>query len=250
MTEYIVENIDALWEKYKQTEDVSLRNDIVVHYISFVKKVVYRMLPSYSKYVDFDDLMSAGVIGLINAVTRFDIKKGASFETYAYHRIKGEIIDYLRKQDFISVNLRHKIKEVEKAYSEIEAKEGRTAKDEEVCSYLNIDMKELGKILEDSHIYNIAYLDEILISNASYEPETDNVRDLPAQSYNKKETLNILKDCIESLSEKERMVITLYYYEEMTLKEIGLVLDVSESRVSQIHTKTIFKLKNKFDEQH
>lgn len=243
MIESKVANINETWAKYKRTEDVTYRNEIIVHYIGLVKNVAYRMFPSYSKYVESDDLISAGVIGLINAVTRFDINKGVAFETYAYHRIKGEILDHLRRQDFISTNLRQKIKEVEKAYATIENKNGRTATDKEVCEYLSIDIIELRKILDDSYTYNIMYLDEIL-SNNSYEPEAGNVDDLPEQSYNKKESIEILAESIERLTDKERLVITLYYYEEMTLKEIGAVLNVSESRVSQIHSKIVIKLRN------
>jgi len=235
-------DIDAMWRKYTEEKDVEIRNQIVLYYIKIVKNIVYRIVPSYCQYVSIDDMMSCGVMGLIGAVSRFDITKQVNFTTFAYQRIKGEIIDFLRKQDFVSNGLRHKIKTVENAFSVLESKEGRPASEQEVCEYLNIDNTELRKTLENSYTYNVVYLDEIL-ENSNQEPEEKNINDLPETYCEHQDTQKFLADKIKSLPEKERMVITLYYYEEMNLKEIGAVLNVSESRVSQIHSKALFHLR-------
>lgn len=202
------------------------------------------MVPSYGKFVDIDDMMSCGVIGLIDAVTKFDIHKGINFKTYAGYRIKGEIIDFLRKQDFIPANTRAKIKKVEAAYALIESETGKPATEEEVRKYLQMDEKEFREVLEGAYTYNILNIDSIL-EMAGLEPEEDDEEYIPEESYESKELKQNLAEAIDQLTERERLVITLYYYEELTLKEIGAVLDVSESRVSQIHSAALFKLRNK-----
>ncbi len=237
-------DINKVWENYDKYKKESDKNELILFYLPLVKNIVYRMCPEYSKYVDTDDLLSCGVLGLINAISRFDLKKGVSFETYGYCRIKGEVIDYLRRQDFISSSLRQKIKTVENAYSAYITEHGIPATDEEICKVLHMSLKDLHKILEDTYIYNVIYLEEFL-ENSNEEPETKNSFDIPEKKYEKQELTEVLADCIDCLPEKERLVITLYYYEELTLKEIGKVLNVSESRVSQIHSKAILSLRSK-----
>jgi RNA polymerase sigma factor for flagellar operon FliA len=237
-------DIDEVWRRYAEKRGQAERNVLVTYYMDLVKSIVFKLVPSYGKFVDIDDMMSCGVIGLIDAVTKFDIHKGINFKTYAGYRIKGEIIDFLRKQDFIPANTRAKIKKVEAAYALIESETGKPATEEEVRKYLQMDEKEFREVLEGAYTYNILNIDSIL-EMAGLEPEEDDEEYIPEESYESKELKQNLAEAIDQLTERERLVITLYYYEELTLKEIGAVLDVSESRVSQIHSAALFKLRKK-----
>lgn len=239
------DDLMLLWENYSKHKNDEDREQLILHYVPLVKNIVYKMIPSYSKYVESDDLLSYGIMGLIDAIDRFELNKGVLFESYAYRRIKGEIIDYLRRQDFISTSLRQKIKQVESAMQELEKEYGREASEAELCNYLNIDMKSLHKILEDSYTYNVVYIDEVLDSVITMPSKNES--DLPDKSFEKKEVIEILKKCIDELGEQEKLVITLYYYEDLNIKEIGEVLGVTESRVSQIHSKALMKLRGKLN---
>ncbi len=237
-------DVDELWKRYQKKKDLTDRNALVEHYIHLVKKISFKMVQSYGKFVETDDLMSCGVMGLMDAVAKYDMEKETSFETYATYRIKGEIIDFLRRQDFLPVNVRSKIKRVESAYETIQTQTGKPATEEEVCKHLSLDKKQLRKILDDSYTYNILNLDEVL-ENTGLEPASDDEESMPGASLVHNELKHSLAEGIDLLSDRERLVITLYYYEELTLKEIGVVLGVSESRVSQIHSQALFQLRSK-----
>lgn len=239
----IKDRIDELWEKFSATRDFDVRNELVMSYIHLVKRMVNRIFPKYKYYNEYDDLISCGVLGLIDAVNRFDVSRDIKFETYANLRIRGEIIDHMRKQDPIPSNIRAKLKKIEAAYEELEHKYGRYVTEKEVARYIGISEREVQKILEDSYFFNILYLDEMF--------EKSNINDILKSGEDIEEECikQYIRDAlayeIERLPEKERLVINLYYFEELTLKEIALILNLTESRISQIHSKVLVKLRGK-----
>ncbi len=234
-----------LWRNFDATHSLEARNELVLHYVHLVKSIVCRMVPTYRKHVDFDDLMSCGMLGLMDAIDKFDSKKQVKFETYASLRIKGEIIDQIRKQDWAPISLRQKIKRVEEGYHMLEGRHGRSVSEQEVADFIKMDVESVKKTLEEAHTFNLICLDEILVDRLKSEEMTVSSDDTPEEQVEAEELKSILAQYIDSLPEKERLVVTLYYFEEMTLKEIGLTLGVSESRVSQIHSKALMGLRNK-----
>lgn len=239
------ERTDALWAHYEKEKTLEYRNELVMAYIFLVKNIVYRMLPIYKGYSNYDDLLSCGVLGLIDAIDKYVLKRDVRFEYYASLRIKGEIIDHMRKQDWAPSSLRRKIQSISAAYEELEKKYARMPSDEEVSEYLGIEEDKLQKIMEKAHMFNVMHFEEII--NDEYSAAF-NIQDKSESSEDQlvnKEMKHILGELIDGLPEKERLVVTLYYYEELTLKEIASVLNVSESRISQIHSKVILKLRTK-----
>ncbi len=239
------ERLSALWSEFSQSRNMEVRNSLVMEYIQLVKSIVCRMLPTYRKHVDFDDLMSCGVMGLMDAIDKFDPSKDVKFETYAGLRIKGEIIDQIRKQDWAPISLRHKIKKIEEGYETLESRFGRSVTEKEVADHLSMSVDDVKKTLDESHTFNIVYLDELLVDRVKSDEMLESSELSPEQSFDAKEMKETLANLIGSLSEKEQLVLSLYYYDELTLKEIGQVLGVTESRVSQIHSKAIMSLRIK-----
>ncbi|GHV09208.1 RNA polymerase sigma factor WhiG [Clostridia bacterium] len=234
----------ALWDTFMKTRDVEARNDLVMHYVPLVKLVARRLLPTYHKHVEFDDLMGSGLLGLMDAVDKFDPAKEVKFETYASLRIRGEIIDQIRRQDWAPISLRQKIKRVENAYAELEGNLGRSVTEREVAAHLELPEDEIKKTLDESHTFNVMCLDEVLVDRMKSN-ELVSREETPEESLENSEMLNLLAKYIDTLTEKEKLVISLYYYEELTLKEIGLTLGVTESRVSQIHSKAMMTLRTR-----
>lgn len=234
---------DMLWKNYKETRDLSFKQILIEKYIQLVKIVAGRMYNYYGGNVEYEDLVGFGIFGLIDAIDKFDINRDLKFETYAQIRIRGSIIDNLRKLDWIPRGLRKKTKEMEKAINILENKLGRSATTKEIAIELNIDEAEVESILSEISTLNIISLEETLISKGDiYENLSD--LDSPDKIFENKELKFLLKDAIENLSEREKTVVSLYYYEGLTYKEIACILEVSESRISQIHSKAILSLKN------
>jgi len=237
-------NRDELWLKYSKTKDREIKQLIIEEYLDLVKIMAGRMYNYYASKVEYDDLVGFGVMGLIDSIERYDITKNIKFETYAQIRIKGAIIDNIRKLDWIPRSLRKRSKEIQDAMIKLENDLGRTPSNIELAKYLNISLDALESALADISTFNITSLEDILINKGEHNIEDENKTDTPEQIYEDKELKEILVDTIDRLPVKEKTVISLYYYEELTYKEIGYILELSESRISQIHSKAILGLKN------
>jgi RNA polymerase sigma factor for flagellar operon FliA len=249
MTETIQIAHHDIWERIGTNEADEARRDLVDIYARIVKYVAGRMAIGLPHYVEFNDLISAGLLGLIQAIDKFDHTRGIKFETFAIPRIRGSILDELRSQDWFPRSLRRKAKQLEEAYSQLEAKLGRPATDAEVAKALNIPIEEFDGMIGEVSIATIMSLDaetgddDNATSLGDYlaDPATEDVEAVLARQ----EMKNLIGTRMSELPEKEQLVLVLYYYEELTLKEIGEILDVTESRVCQIHTKAILRLKSK-----
>ena len=251
MTETVQIAHHDLWEQCSGDRRDEARRDLVNIYARIVKYVAGRMAIGLPHYVEFNDLISAGLLGLIQAIDNFDHQRGIKFETYAIPRIRGSILDELRSQDWFPRSLRRKAKQLEEVYSSLEVKLGRPATDDEVAKELNISIEELNEMVGEVAIATIMSLDadtspedsEQSSSLGDYlaDPRTEDVEQILARQ----EMKDLIGKRIAELPEKEQLVLVLYYYEELTLKEIGEILDVTESRVCQIHTKAILRLKGK-----
>ncbi len=235
-------NIEALWKKYEISKEHGIKQDLISHYVHLVKLVAGRLSIYLNHYVDLDDLLSYGVIGLIDAIDKFDISKNVKFETYASLRIRGAILDEIRKLDWVPRSLRKKQKDLNKVYFELENKLGRTPTDDEVANELQMTKDEYYTLIQDTNIANLVFIEDYELQVTSIKDERN---DTPDSYLEKQEIMDKLKEALETLPERERRVITFYYFEELTLKEISNILEVSESRVSQLHTKGVQRLKLK-----
>lgn len=237
-------NIEDLWIKYSQTKDIEIKKELIENYIDLVKIMAGRMYNFYGSKIEYDDLVGYGVLGLIDSINKFDINKNIKFETYAQIRIRGSIIDSIRKLDWIPRSLRRKSKDVQNAISFLENKTGRSPSNLEIAEQLGIEIDELELLLSDISVFNVTSLDDILKDSNENPIKDFNESNKPEQAYEEKEIKDLLAESIDALSENEKLVVSLYYYDELTYKEIGKTLDLSESRISQIHSKAIMKMKN------
>ncbi len=242
-----------LWQNYQKTKSIKDRNQIVEQFVPLVKKIasdVYQRLPE--KSVEFEDLCSYGFIGLIEAVERYDPSINVKFQTYAMSRVRGSMLDHLRNLDWIPRSLRKKIKEYEKVVLELKSKTGKSPTDEEIASKLNLDPKEASKIKNEINRTQILSLEEYLFRSDKDDDTLSNMEDLytgdPQNLVSKLEIKGMLKQAILTLNKREQLLLQLYYYEGLNFKEIGKVLEISESRVSQIHSHILMKLKNELEE--
>ncbi len=240
-------NIDNLWIIYSETKDKEIKKKLIEHYVSLVKIVAGRMYNFYGSKIEYDDLLGYGILGLIDSIDKFDITKNIKFETYAQIRIKGAIIDNIRKLDWIPRSLRKKSKELQNAIYLLENRLGRTPNNEEISEHLNISIKELELLMSDMATFNVSSLEEFLTSGGDYSNNNTQDNSTPEGAFEKKEIERLLANSIDLLSKNEKMVISLYYYDELTYKEIGHVMELSESRISQIHSKSILKIRNNME---
>jgi RNA polymerase sigma factor for flagellar operon FliA len=231
-------DMTALWLKYKETKSVDVRNEIAEHYLQLVKIVCGRLAVSLPPHLDRDDLLSSGFFGLLDAIDRFDVTRNIKFETYAGVRIRGAILDYLRSKDWIPVTMRQRIRKYEQTVCRLETELGRAATDKELAAALEISLEELQTLINQCNSATIIPLEEYLKTDVAEAVDTN-----PANSTEFFELKETLAKAIERLPQKERTVISLYYYEELTLKEIALILNLSEARISQLHTKAIFRMR-------
>ena len=246
-----VNDTQSLWREYRRSKDQGLRDRLIVMYAPLVKYVAGRLGSGLPAHVDEGDLVSYGLLGLIGAIERYDPDRDIKFETYAMARIKGAIIDELRALDWVPRSVRSRAREIERAIGELEAKLGRAPTDEEISAKIGISPDELEESLTDISRSSIAALDELWSVSGEGDQISllDTIEDpagaRPAEALDETETKELLADAISRLPEREKLVVTLYYYEELTLREIGEVLGVTESRVSQLHTKAILRLKSR-----
>ena len=242
-----------LWRVYRRENCQDARRDLVDLHARIVKYVAGRMAIGLPHYVEFNDLVSAGLLGLLQAIDNFDPERGIKFETYAIPRIRGAILDGLRSQDWFPRSLRRKAKMLEEAYGTLEVQLGRPATDAEVAKRLSIDINELDDMIGEVAVATIVSLDADTSGDDSDNSTSlgDYLADSRSEDIEKVLARQEMKELIGArmaeLPEKEQLVLVLYYYEELTLKEIGEILDVTESRVCQIHTRAILRLKGKID---
>ena len=236
---------EKLWKSYQKDPSPELREQIILEYAPLVKVVAGRLSMYLGYNVEYDDLVGYGIFGLIDAIDKYDAGKDVKFETYASLRIRGSILDQIRKMDWIPRTVRQKQKKIESAIKKIEASTGRTASDEEIAEELKVSSDELLNWQSQLKITNMVSLNEYV--DQGMEPVMDAKGNShfiqPEDAVAEDELKKMLGEALEILTEKERKVITLYYYEDLTLKEISNVLEVSESRISQLHTKALTKMK-------
>ncbi len=237
---------EKLWEMYQIKQTPELREQIILEYAPLVKVVAGRLSMYLGYNVEYDDLVSYGIFGLIDAIDKFDMDKEVKFETYASLRIRGAILDQIRKMDWIPRTVRQKQKKIDEAIKKVEMQTGKTALDEEARE-LGVTGDELTEWQSQLKVTNIVSLNEFI------EQGTEPVMDArhnshfiqPEEQVQETELREKLQEAMEQLTEKEKKVILLYYYEEMTLKEISSILEVSESRISQLHTRALQKMRGK-----
>ena len=231
-------DIQGLWKKFREEKHSHLREQLVEYYLPLVKQVSGRIAIGLPQHVDKDDLISNGFFGLLDAIERFDIERGFKFETYAVARIRGAILDALRAQDWLPIAIRQKAKQYEQTVASLENSLGRSATDEEIAAALSISTEQLHVLLNQLSASTLVPLDEFIKTEAPGVQLPN-----PSQHIEDEEVKTTLASSIERLPEKERLVLSLYYYEGMTLKEISLIMKLSEARISQLHTKAIFRMR-------
>ncbi len=243
--------LKELWRKYKETGDERAREQLVLAFSPLVKYVAGRMSTGLPAHVEESDLISYGLLGLISAIERFDPGREIKFETFAMTRIKGSIIDELRSLDWVPRSVRAKAREIERANSKLEHQLHRAPTDQEVADEIGMTMEDFQEALTRISNSSVIALDELwTLSDASGDQVSllDTIEDPdavdPAQAMDVTETKDRLAESIARLPEREKLVVALYYYENLTLREIGEVLGVTESRVSQLHTKAVLRLKS------
>jgi RNA polymerase sigma factor FliA len=243
------------WDAFKASGDGEAREKLILHYAPLVKYVASRVATGLPSSVDQSDLVSYGMFGLIDALEKFEPGRGNKFETYAIPRIKGAIIDELRAMDWVPRSIRFKARELEKAQADLEAMLKRQPTEEELAERLGVSRRELHDMLTQISFVSVLALDEVVSAGADRGEQVSLIDTLadkgidPTGGVESQETRGLLAAAINSLSEREKIVVTLYYFEGLTLAEIGEILGVTESRVCQIHTKAVGGLRGQLTEQ-
>ncbi|MCB9061184.1 MAG: FliA/WhiG family RNA polymerase sigma factor [Halobacteriovoraceae bacterium] len=241
---------------YRSTMDPEVKDQIIIEYAPLIKFIAQKIASRLPSNIELDDLISCGVIGLMDAIEKFDPSRDNKFKTYAEFRIRGAILDELRAQDWVPRSVREKVKLIERAYLRLEAELGRPATTEEMCKTLNVTQDEFHDMLNKSKSVSVLNIDDATAFNKGDKKLMANLTkgsrgSNPFDAVSYKSSRDKIKEGIKSLPEKQRLVLSLYYYEDLNLKEIGQVLSVTESRVSQLHTQAILrlraKLKSEFD---
>jgi RNA polymerase sigma factor for flagellar operon FliA len=247
--------ITELWDEYKSGATANVRERLILHYSPLVKFVAGRVAAGLPQNIEQSDLVSYGIFGLIDAIDKFDPGRGFKFETYAISRIKGAIIDELRSIDWVPRSVRAKARAIERAYSKLENELRRSPEDLEVAAELDMTEPELARTLSQISFTGLVALDELLAASSSDRTGSATVGDTiadgqhdPVEQFETDEMKHLLADAINRMPDRERLVLTLYYYEGLTLAEIGDILGVTESRVCQIHTKAILQLRGRLSE--
>jgi len=242
-------DIAVLWVRYKDEQDSEARDALILNYSPLVKYVAGRLASGLPQTVDTGDLISYGIFGLIDAIEKFDLSRAIKFETYAIARIKGAIIDELRAMDWVPRSVRSRAREIERTYVALENELRRVPSDQEVADRMGISLKEFGAILTKLSYTSVVSFEELWVGGERDDAQSaigsirDDSAEDPVAIFESAEIKDILAEAIDRLPEREKTVIALYYYEGLTLKEIGQVLGVTESRVSQLHTKAVLRLR-------
>ncbi|MFP4152453.1 MAG: RNA polymerase sigma factor WhiG [Alkalispirochaeta sp.] len=242
---------EELWKVYRKTKDDGIRNRLVKQYLPLVKYVAGKLAVGMPQNVEFDDLVSYGVIGLFDAIDKFDPGKHVKFKTYAVTRVRGAIFDQLRQLDWVPRSVRQKTRELEETVRRLEAQLGRAASDQEIAKELGMTEKEFEKLIMKISGTTVLSLNDVWYSGEENDRmsigdsiESPHNRN-PDMIVEKQEMKRVIVEAIHDLPDKEKKVLVLYYYENLTLKEIGAVLGVTESRISQLHTKAIVRLRGR-----
>jgi RNA polymerase sigma factor for flagellar operon FliA len=238
---------EKLWDEYRRKPTHELREQLIIEYSQLVKLVAGRLSMYLGYNVEYEELVSYGIFGLIDAIDKFDLTKNVKFETYASLRIRGSILDQIRKMDWIPRTVRQRQRKMDDAIKQIEMRTGKTATDEDLAKELGVSEEELCNWQSQLKVTNLVSLNEFEENGPEPIIDTSNKSHFmqPEEVVEKEELQKTLTEALDLLTEKERKVIELYYYEEMTLKEISGILEVSESRVSQLHTKGLLKMRKK-----
>lgn len=240
-----------LLEEYAANKRPETREQLILEYAPLVKAVAGRLSMYLGYNVDYEDLVSYGIFGLIDAIDKFDCLKEVKFETYASLRIRGAILDQIRKMDWIPRTIRQRQKKIDAVIKEVEQTTGRSATDEDIAAGLGISSEEYLDWQSQMKITGLISLNEYMDQGSDvsqdYSRHMTARFDGPEESVEKEELTKVLGEALELLTEKEKKVVTLYYYEDLTLKEISNILEVSESRVSQLHTRALQKMKTKWE---
>jgi RNA polymerase sigma factor for flagellar operon FliA len=241
--------IVALWQAYGRERDATLRDRLVLHYAPLVKYVAGRVGTGLPAHVDIADLVQSGVFGLWDAIDRFEPERGLKFETYAMQRIRGAILDELRAQDWVPRSVRSRAREVERALERLETRLQRSASDAEVATELGITVAELRELYAQLQLTSVIALDELIAvgrgGTSIAETLPDDAADEPGALLDSVESRRLLAEAVSQLTDRDRVVVSLYYFENLTLAEIGRVLGVTESRVCQLHTRAVLRLRSK-----
>jgi RNA polymerase sigma factor for flagellar operon FliA len=250
------DHVTGVWSEFKRTGARTLRNQLIEHYSPFVKYVAGRVMSGLPRHFDEDDLTSYGIIGLIDAIERFEPDRNLRFETYAIPRIKGAIIDELRSIDWVPRSVRSKARAVEQAVTHLETTLRRSPTEAEVAEELEMTSADFHTAMRKISSAGVMALDEVLRSGSGDRADRSTLGESlpdrscgPVDTFEAKESRQALLDAVEAMPERERSVLTMYYYDGMTLTEIGSVLGVTESRVCQIHTKALRQLRSRLAER-
>lgn len=251
------DDLSTLWERFKEDDDQSAREELILNYSPLVKYVAGRVSVNLPHSVDSCDLISYGMFGLIDAIEKFEPGRGFKFETYAISRIRGAIIDELRALDWVPRSVRARARDIEKAILALENTLQRTPEDEEVACELGISLRELHDIYSKLSYTSVVSFEDMWSPTADRDDKNtlasfikDERAEDPVRAFESEETKEVLAEAIERLPERERTVVALYYYEGLALKEIGQILGVTESRVSQLHTKAVLRLRARLHAAH
>lgn len=232
-------DIEALWSSYKKEQDIEQRNALIEHYLPLVRLVAGRLAIGLPSHVDRDDLLSSGFFGLLDAIERYDPTRRNKFETYAGVRIRGAMLDYLRSKDWMPVTMRQRIRKYSDVSAQLASELGREATDEEIRERMGIGEKEYRVMLRELGAATLIPLDDYLAGGGEKAAEDGG----PSAQLEATEIKETLAAAIDRLPEKERIVVSLYYYDELTLKEISKILHLTEARISQLHSKAVFRLR-------
>jgi RNA polymerase sigma factor for flagellar operon FliA len=246
------DHVMELWHRFKESEEDVVRDALILHYSPLVKFVAGRVGVGLPRNVEQSDLISYGIFGLIDAIDKFDLERGFKFETYAINRIRGAILDELRQLDWVPRSVRSRAREIERSLAELEHRLKRTPSEEELAAHMDMPLEDLQDNLAEISNLGLVALDELLGRDRDSSTVGDVLPDprgtSPEAAFQVEEMKRVLADSINRLPDRERLVVTLYYYEGLTLSEIGDVLGVTESRVCQIHTKSVMSLRNRLTE--